>query len=190
MTLAFAVTLIGIAGSYGERRGEESSTGIVNELPAIRTSGWATVFSYVAGETLEESAIADGALGRIVPQAYAYVGPAGLMFEGDREDLLELAGNLIDNACKWCRREVRISASAETGLVLRVEDDGPGAPSEDLAALTQRGMRGDDSRAGSGLGLAIADEVARSYGGAVQFAQSAELGGLRVEAILSPERAR
>jgi signal transduction histidine kinase len=111
--------------------------------------------------------------------------PDGLVFEGDREDLLELAGNLIDNACKWCEREVRISAGEETGLVLRVEDDGPGSPLEDLAALTQRGMRGDDSKPGSGLGLAIADEVARSYGGTLRFGRSAELGGLRVEAILS-----
>ncbi len=111
--------------------------------------------------------------------------PAGLVFEGDREDLLELAGNLIDNACKWCKRAVHISAGEETGLVLGVEDDGPGFPSEDLADLTRRGMRGDDSKPGSGLGLAIADEVARSYGGALRFGRSAELGGLRVEAILS-----
>jgi len=51
--------------------------------------------------------------------------------------------------------------------------------------LTQRGMRGDDSKPGSGLGLAIADEAARSYGGTLRFGRSAELGGLRVEAILA-----
>lgn len=116
--------------------------------------------------------------------------PAGVAFEGDREDLLELAGNLLDNACKWCKRDIRVSAREDIALVLCVEDDGPGSATEDLAALTQRGMRGDDSKSGSGLGLAIADEVARSYGGALRFGRSAELGGLRVEAILSPGNGR
>jgi len=108
-----------------------------------------------------------------------------LTFEGDREDLLELAGNLMDNACKWCEHCVRISASGGAELVLTVEDDGPGAHADDLSLLMQRGMRGDDSKPGSGLGLAIAAEVARSYGGALRFGQSAVLGGLKVEAVLS-----
>jgi signal transduction histidine kinase len=111
--------------------------------------------------------------------------PSSLTFEGDREDLLELAGNLVDNACKWCERSVRISASGGAELVLTVEDDGPGAHPDGLSLLTQRGMRVDDSKPGSGLGLAIAAEVARSYGGALRFGQSAVLGGLRVEAVLS-----
>ena len=108
-----------------------------------------------------------------------------LVFEGDREDLLELAGNLIDNACKSCRRRIRISAAAGTELVLVVEDDGPGAQSADLSLLMQRGMRGDDSMPGSGLGLAIAAEVAHSYGGALRFERSSALGGLKVEAMLN-----
>jgi signal transduction histidine kinase len=108
-----------------------------------------------------------------------------LTFEGDREDLLELAGNLMDNACKWCAHSVRISASSGAELVLTVEDDGPGAHADELSLLTQRGTRGDDSKPGSGLGLAIAAEVARSYGGALRFGQSAVLGGLQVEAVLS-----
>jgi signal transduction histidine kinase len=112
--------------------------------------------------------------------------PAELMFEGDREDLLELAGNLLDNACKWCKRRIRIGAGLETGLTLVVEDDGPGAQTDDLRLLTQRGMRGDDSKPGSGLGLAIAAEVAHSYGGTLRFERSSALGGLKVEAVLSP----
>ena len=67
-----------------------------------------------------------------------------------------------------------------------MEDDGPGAHPDDLTLLTQRGVRGDDSKPGSGLGLAIADEVARSYGGTLRFGRSSALGGLKVEAVLNP----
>jgi signal transduction histidine kinase len=112
--------------------------------------------------------------------------PRELVFEGDREDLLELVGNLIDNACKWCKGHVRISAGLGTELALVVEDDGPGARPDDLSLLTQRGVRGDHSKPGSGLGLAISAEVARSYGGVLRFEPSSVLGGLKVEAVLSP----
>lgn len=114
--------------------------------------------------------------------------PCGIGFEGDREDLLELAGNLMDNACKWCKQSVRISASPGPDLVLTVEDDGSGAHADDLSVLVQRGMRGDDSKPGSGLGLSIATEIARSYGGELRFCKSADLGGFKVEAILSANR--
>ncbi len=102
-------------------------------------------------------------------------------FNGDREDLLELLGNLLDNACKWCQQRVmlELSMTAE-GLKLVVEDDGPGCDEADLAFLSQRGFRADESKPGSGLGLAIVQDIVESYGGTLSFQRSAQWGGLQV----------
>ncbi|HXH02719.1 MAG TPA: ATP-binding protein, partial [Candidatus Competibacteraceae bacterium] len=100
-------------------------------------------------------------------------------FPGDRDDLLELLGNLLDNACKWARRRVRVSAREEGGwLRLTVEDDGPGCPPEQRELLTRRGVRIDESRAGHGLGLAIVTDIVGQYGGRLRLESSAALGGL------------
>ncbi|MBF0666122.1 MAG: sensor histidine kinase [Brevundimonas sp.] len=106
--------------------------------------------------------------------------PEGLAFRGERQDLQELLGNLIENACKWARRRVRVSAGA-TGLgqmVIVVEDDGPGLPEDQREAALQRGSRLDETTPGSGLGLSIVVELTRAYGGRISLADS-ELGGLR-----------
>jgi signal transduction histidine kinase len=109
----------------------------------------------------------------------------GLEFEGDREDLLELLGNLLDNACKWCRGRVFLAAAGNGhDITFLVEDDGPGCAEEKLAALTRRGFRADEAMPGDGLGLAIARDIVESYGGTLSFGQSAALGGLRVEVRL------
>lgn len=108
------------------------------------------------------------------------VGPEAA-FPGDREDLLELLGNLLDNACQWCRTTVRFEAGAARGLALVVEDDGPGCAEQDLEALAHRGFRADESRPGSGLGLAIVRDIVDTYGGSLAFGRSTTLGGLRVE---------
>jgi signal transduction histidine kinase len=108
-----------------------------------------------------------------------------LYFLGERQDLLEIAGNAMENACKWGRAKVRVRAE-ETGpdrLRLLVEDDGPGLPAGRHAEVLQRGARLDESAPGSGLGLSIIDELARAYGGALTLSDSA-LGGLRIEAVL------
>lgn len=104
----------------------------------------------------------------------------GTRFPGDREDMLELLGNLLDNACKWAERRVRLTVRATPRFELLVEDDGPGCPLDQLALITQRGVRLDESRAGQGLGLGIVRDVVDSYDGEVAFGQSAELGGLSV----------
>jgi signal transduction histidine kinase len=104
---------------------------------------------------------------------------AAARFHGDREDLLELCGNLLDNACKWARSQVRISARRNEGVTLAVEDDGPGCSPEDLKRITQRGVRLDESVEGHGLGLAIASDIAASYGVQLRFDRSENLGGLR-----------
>lgn len=107
---------------------------------------------------------------------------AGADFQGEREDLLELLGNLLDNACKWCRGRVLFTAeNAGKGVTFRVEDDGPGCDKDGFDALTRRGFRADESKPGSGLGLAIVRDIVESYGGDLSFGRSPALGGLRVE---------
>ncbi len=102
-------------------------------------------------------------------------------FNGDREDLLELLGNLLDNACKWCQQRVVLDISmTNKGLRLLVEDDGPGCDDADLSFLSQRGFRADESRPGSGLGLAIVDDIVESYAGSLSFQRSEKWRGLQV----------
>ncbi|MBQ0920030.1 sensor histidine kinase [Hydrogenophaga aromaticivorans] len=106
--------------------------------------------------------------------------PDTLAFAGEEQDLQEMLGNLIDNACKWARHTVVVSASSEAGrLCLRVEDDGPGIDDQARAAVLARGARLDESVPGSGLGLAIVTDLARLYGGDVRL-ETARLGGLGV----------
>ena len=103
------------------------------------------------------------------------------LFYGDREDLLEILGNLLDNACKWCKSKVFITVTKQDALVFCIEDDGSGCSEDLLKKLIQRGFRADESKPGSGLGLAIANDIVNSYQANLTFAQSKQLGGLRVE---------
>jgi len=105
-----------------------------------------------------------------------------LFFLGERQDLLELAGNAMENAGKWCRGKVRVRATqlSPEQLQLVIEDDGPGLSPADRAAATGRGTRLDETAPGSGLGLSIMDELARAYGGALRLGES-RMGGLKVE---------
>jgi signal transduction histidine kinase len=105
--------------------------------------------------------------------------PASLAFRGEAQDLQEMLGNLLDNACKWASRRVEIDAGIEQGqLVIRVDDDGKGIAAEQREAMLRRGVRADQQVPGSGLGLAIVDDLARMYGGQVVLADS-PLGGAR-----------
>lgn len=105
-----------------------------------------------------------------------------LALKMERQDALELLGNLLDNACKWARSEVVIRSQ---GSSLLIGDDGPGVAAEWLEQLSQRGVRADQQTPGHGLGLAIARELIQSYGGELRLGTSAELGGLEVELNLA-----
>ena len=104
-----------------------------------------------------------------------------LFFLGERQDLMEIAGNAMENACKWCNGKVRARAEAKgpEQLTLSIEDDGPGLAAEQRAAVVRRGTRLDENAPGSGLGLSIIDELARAYRGALTLADSG-LGGLKL----------
>ncbi len=112
-----------------------------------------------------------------------YITP-GITLNMDREDLLELIGNLLDNACKWARHRVRISLQHNQLTQLQIEDDGPGVADTELSNLTQRGLRLDETAEGHGLGLAIVHEIVETLAGNLLLARSPELGGLQVTVTL------
>ncbi len=111
-------------------------------------------------------------------------------FPGERGDLAEILGNLLDNACKWCRRRVRLdvqpiaaSAGGRAGMQIVVEDDGPGMPVVEADRLVQRGARGDEQVPGQGIGLAVVRDLVEPRGGELAISVSA-LGGTRIEVRL------
>ena len=121
-----------------------------------------------------------------------------MWFAGEAQDLSELLGNLLDNACKWAARKVRIvAARSKDRLKVEIGDDGPGIAAEQRAIALQRGGRLDERKPGGyptpvgeaygldglrcfALGLAIARDLAKLYGGTLTLGQS-QLGGLQVE---------
>ncbi|MGH6894541.1 MAG: sensor histidine kinase [Dongiaceae bacterium] len=106
--------------------------------------------------------------------------PDAAGFPGDAADLSEMLGNLMDNACKWARTRVRVTAQpAGQALVILIDDDGPGIPPAGRAAALTRGGRLDETAPGCGLGLDIVREIAGLYRGALRLEES-PLGGLRV----------
>lgn len=112
-----------------------------------------------------------------------------MFFRGDEGDLTEMLGNVIDNAFKWCRSTVRVSAADENaGLRLCVEDDGPGITNADAARVFTRGARADESTPGHGIGLSVVREITEAYGGTVRISQST-LGGAMIE-LYFPDSSR
>lgn len=163
---------------------------INHHLARARTAAAAAVL----GQRAEVLPVAEGlarALGRMHVETILAINvsvPAGLAFRGDAQDLEEMLGNLMENACKWGRREVRVGADERPGrrLCLWVEDDGPGLRPEDRARALTRGERLDETVPGSGLGLSIVAEIAALYGGTLTLGNSgaggdAATGGLRAE---------
>ena len=99
----------------------------------------------------------------------------------DREDILELLGNLIDNAWKWANTKVLITTKQNHSLHISIEDDGNGQDADSLNALMNRGVRLDETISGYGFGLAIASDIVSDYNGSLCFSQSVTLGGFKAE---------
>ena len=110
--------------------------------------------------------------------------PAAHCARVQREDLDEMLGNLLDNACKWAKSKVEITSSADVdAVIIMIDDDGPGIPVELREKVLQRGVRVDEAAPGSGFGLAIVRDLAELHGGAIVLEPSA-LGGLRARLTL------
>ncbi len=118
----------------------------------------------------------------------------GVCFWGERQDLDEMLGNLMDNAAKWAKAKLRVTlanlpadpasgADAKPSITIVIEDDGPGVEAEKRAALFERGRRLDESVPGTGLGLAIVQDIAEMCGGAVAL-DASPLGGLQATITL------
>lgn len=118
--------------------------------------------------------IADG-FGKLYAKQVTVDVATDIVFAGDRADLFEIAGSIIENACKFSKRQVRVSCTTD-GII--VEDDGPGIPESERERVLARGARLDESKAGTGIGLAVARDVAGLYGGALVF-ETSPLGGLK-----------
>jgi len=145
-----------LAPSAEQRRGDADAAILIGEI--IRT-----LKRTAAGETLAWSAAV----------------PDGMSLPIDPHDFRELAGNLLENAAKWARTTVKVTAARTPGgWTIAIEDDGPGVPEEQIAEIWRRGVRLDHRKPGSGLGLAIAEEIAEVYGIALSLANRPG-GGLR-----------
>jgi two-component system, OmpR family, sensor histidine kinase PhoQ len=117
----------------------------------------------------------------------------GTVFYGEQGDLLELMGNLLENAFKWASHRVLLVAKTQPpsgrqrpGLWLSVEDDGPGIASDKVEIVLQRGVRGDERVQGHGIGLSIVQDIVRAYRGELVVDRSPELGGARFSVSLPP----
>ncbi|MCU0975349.1 MAG: ATP-binding protein [Steroidobacteraceae bacterium] len=183
-------------GDEGARRALEPQLARMREIVdhqlrrAVLAGAGMTLAATPVRPLLEELA---GALGKVYRDrqvAATLDAPPEVAYPIERGDLFELAGNLADNAFKYCRARVTIRARGwrqpqwrRDGLVLDFEDDGGGIPEADRARVLERGVRVDETRSGQGIGLAAAREIAAAYGGTLEIGDSG-LGGARVTARL------
>ncbi|MEE9272474.1 MAG: sensor histidine kinase [Robiginitomaculum sp.] len=108
----------------------------------------------------------------------------GLVFNGERRDLEEMVGNLLDNACKWTQVKIHVWACISEGMIeIIVDDDGPGLASDEYETVLKRGERLDETTPGSGFGLSIVNDLARAYKGKLKLDKS-PLGGLRTRLLV------
>jgi signal transduction histidine kinase len=106
--------------------------------------------------------------------------PRDMTIPMDREDAMEILGNIIDNACKWASHQISVHAEMDDQIRFIIADDGPGCTDTALKDLATRGKRADENTAGHGLGLAIVHDVVMDYQGELSFARSKSLGGFEV----------
>ncbi|WAC29632.1 sensor histidine kinase [Ancylobacter sp. SL191] len=176
----------GLAAKVGEQA-EIMKGQVAHHLERARMAARASVVTSVeeVGPIVEKLA---GTLAKVYRGRGIEVETAplpALRFRGERQDLEEILGNLIDNGCKWAERRVEVSVAALPGsggqrdfFEIVIEDDGPGLTEAQQAQALQRGRRLDETKPGSGLGLSIVTELAALYGGGLTL-ERATLGGLR-----------
>lgn len=110
--------------------------------------------------------------------------PENVICAIDREDMLELLGNLLDNAYKWAVHKIRLTVTIDSEFHISIEDDGPGTDLEKIDEISRRGVRLDEKIQGHGFGLAITADIVRDYKGRISFKHSADLGGFNADITL------
>lgn len=155
------------------------------QLRKAATAGRRTLAEPIAPRPIAEKICQ--ALGKVYrdrDMQFEFVSAPDFRLRADSGDLFELLGNLLDNACKYGERRVRIRFERQGAAnLIRIEDDGPGFP-EDSQELLLRGVRADTHRPGQGIGLAAVNEIVKAYEGRIELGRSASLGGARVSALL------
>jgi len=161
------------------------------QLQRAATSGWTALAAPVNVQEVTRKVFAG--LNKVYADKKvdaSYDVDALVEFHGDEGDLLEIIGNLVDNAYKWCNREVKLIAKNQPGsaenqqdFLLCVEDDGAGVAPEMVRYVLQRGKRADSDIAGHGIGLSIVNDIAQVYSGTLEIVTS-ELGGAAVNVWL------
>lgn len=156
---------------------------------AVKTNGGTALAKRVQVAVVVEKIL--GALGKVYSEKNVSVEcnvSSSIRFLGDERDLMEVMGNVLDNAFKYGSTRVLVRAEVSEGsqrqLSLFVEDDGPGVSGEDKDLVLQRGTRLDTLAQGQGIGLAVVSDIVNSYGGQVDISTS-ELGGARVQLVFS-----
>jgi signal transduction histidine kinase len=173
------------AGAAAREQAVRMRTLVERELKRARFAGGGTPARHFRPR--EDGADLVGTLGTLyadrgLDMATDVRAPAHLPF--DQEDMLELLGNLLDNAAKWAGGRVRLTLTAADTLRILVEDDGPGVEPAEAESLLSRGTRLDETTPGHGLGLSIVGDIVRLYQGELAFARSETLGGLAVRVEL------
>lgn len=110
--------------------------------------------------------------------------PENVISPVDREDMLELLGNLLDNAYKWAKHKITLTVKIDSELHIYIEDDGPGADPEKISEISKRGVRLDERIQGHGFGLAITTDIVNDYSGSISFIHSDNLGGFKADITL------
>ena len=192
-------TPLAIMGQAARSAGPSAFSALVDEQVRIaeRQVNWhlararAAASRHLPGQRTPVGPVVDGLLrtmGRLHADRRVDLGtedlPSGLAFAGEEQDLQEMVGNLLDNACRSARTSVVVRARRDGGrLAITVDDDGPGVPSEQRAEVMRRGVRLDEAPDRSGLGLAIVIDLARLYGGDLSL-HAADTGGLSARLVL------
>ncbi len=159
---------------------------LARSLARIRTANTAEVSNIRTDvtATVQRFSRMFGKLAANVGKALTVDAGPGLLLRADAQDFEEVLGNILDNALKWSKARIAVTARSHArGIEVLVQDDGPGIPEEERSAALISGKRLDASVPGAGLGLAITVELLKAYGGKIELQRSQDLGGLAVSVL-------